>query len=342
MSIQFGVFDHMDRGEMPLADQFEQRLQLAEAYEAAGFDRLHIAEHHSTPLGMAPSPGIFLSAVAQRTRRLRFGPLVYPIKLYHPLRLTEEICMLDHLSRGRFEFGIGKGASSIELSLYSVDPANTEKQFAEAWTVIRQALTQDNVNFEGEFYRFSNVPVELKPLQRPHPAIWYGVSRPDGAERAAHKNYNIVCNLPPKAAKAVVDAYRSTWAATNNPDAAMPRVGIGRFLVVAETDAEARAIATRAFPRWQKSFLSLWERKGRAPPVRLPDRFEDVEEAGIGVAGSPSKVRDALCHHVQQSGVNYLVGRFAFGDLCLEESLRSARLFSDHVMPALRELTPAT
>src|SRR5215472_14192467 len=95
--LKFGVFDHLDRGHRSIAQLYEERLQIIEHLERAGFHAYHLAEHHSTPLGMAPSPNLFLTAVAQRTRRLRFGPLVYPLVLYHPLRLIEEICMLDHL-----------------------------------------------------------------------------------------------------------------------------------------------------------------------------------------------------------------------------------------------------
>ena len=87
--MDYGVFDHLDRGDLPLRDYYEARLTLIEAYEREGFYAYHLAEHHSTPLGMAPSPSVFLSAVAQRTRRLRFGPLVYALPLYHPLRLIE-------------------------------------------------------------------------------------------------------------------------------------------------------------------------------------------------------------------------------------------------------------
>src|SRR5215210_3340201 len=120
--MKFGVFDHMDRAGVPLAQQYEERLQLIAAYERAGFYAYHLAEHHSTPLGMAPAPSVFLAAVAQRTRTLRFGPLVYPLSLYHPLRAMEEICMLDHLSGGRLEVGVGRGASPHEMEDYGVDP----------------------------------------------------------------------------------------------------------------------------------------------------------------------------------------------------------------------------
>ena len=115
--LKFGVFDHLDRGGRSMSDLYEQRLQIVEQYARAVFYAYHVAEHHSTPLGMAPSPSVFLSAVAQRTKALRFGPLVYLLPLYHPLRLAEEIAMLDHLSHGRLEVGIGRGRSPIELML---------------------------------------------------------------------------------------------------------------------------------------------------------------------------------------------------------------------------------
>src|SRR3954469_17457218 len=103
--MQFGIFDHLDRNSLPLAAFYEQRLKLIEAYERAGFRSYHIAEHHFTPLGMAPSPSVFLACIAQRTRRLRFGPLVLPLSVHHPLRVVEEICMLDHISGGRLDLG---------------------------------------------------------------------------------------------------------------------------------------------------------------------------------------------------------------------------------------------
>jgi alkanesulfonate monooxygenase SsuD/methylene tetrahydromethanopterin reductase-like flavin-dependent oxidoreductase (luciferase family) len=111
MPLEFGIFDHLDDNGIPLADLFETRLKLTELYDRAGFRSYHIAEHHSTPLGMAPSPSVFLAAVAQRTKRLRFGPLLYVTPMYHPLRVAEEVVMLDHMSRGRFELGLGRGAS---------------------------------------------------------------------------------------------------------------------------------------------------------------------------------------------------------------------------------------
>lgn len=111
--VAFGLFDWMDRGTAPWYQLYEERLQLLEAADAAGFFGYHLVEHHATPLGMAPSPALFLTAAAQRTRRIRLGPLVYLLPFYHPLRLIEEVCMLDHLSNGRLELGIGRGSPPL-------------------------------------------------------------------------------------------------------------------------------------------------------------------------------------------------------------------------------------
>ena len=136
--MEFGVFDHLDRNDLPLHEYYEARLKLIEAYDAAGFYAYHLAEHHSTPIGMAPSPSVFLSAVAQRTHRLRFGPMVYALPLHHPLRLIEEICMLDQLSGGRLEIGFGRGSSPVEVAFYGQDPAKAQAVYAEARELILQ------------------------------------------------------------------------------------------------------------------------------------------------------------------------------------------------------------
>src|SRR4029450_189993 len=153
--VAFGLFDWVDRRQGPLGQLYEDRLRLLEAADAAGFAGYHLAEHHSTPLGMAPSPSVFLAAAAQRTIRLRFGPLVWPMPLHHPLRLIEEICMLDQLSRGRPELGFGRGAAPIELEYYGVDPQDAQEIYAEAVELVLKGLTHKVLDFEGRRFSFS-------------------------------------------------------------------------------------------------------------------------------------------------------------------------------------------
>jgi alkanesulfonate monooxygenase SsuD/methylene tetrahydromethanopterin reductase-like flavin-dependent oxidoreductase (luciferase family) len=334
--MKVGVFDHLDRAGPPLAEQYEDRLRLIAAYETAGVHAYHLAEHHSTPLGMAPSPNLFLSAVAQRTRRLRFGPLVYPLVLYHPLRLIEEICMLDHMSGGRLEFGIGKGASPHELQIYGADPTEwAPAAHQEALLVLMQGLTNDRLEFEGQIFKFKDTPIELRPLQQPHPPMWYGASRPEGAAFAAQNGFNIVANAPADRARPIYDSFREAWSDINDQGADFPLMGMNRFVVIADTDQGAAEIAGRAYQRWNRSFWQLWDARGPRPYAYYPDTFQEAEAAGFGVAGTVHKVLDTLQDQLGRSGANYLVCRFAFGDLTLSESMRSLELFAGKVMPFL-------
>src|SRR6202167_4234989 len=150
--MEFGVFDHLDRTGQKLPDFYEGRLKIAEAYDRSGFYGYHIAEHHSTPLGTAPSPNIFLAAVAQGTKRLRFGPMVFVLPLYHPVRLIEEICMLDQMSGGRLELSFGRGASPIEIALYDEDPAVAQEIYTEGVEIILQGLTQKALDYHGKHF----------------------------------------------------------------------------------------------------------------------------------------------------------------------------------------------
>src|ERR1700738_5552430 len=150
--MQFGIFDQNDRGPSPLAEQYENRLKLIEFYDQAGFRAYHMSEHHATPLNLTPSHSVFLAAAAQSTRRLRLGALVYILPAHHPLRLAEEICMLDHLSQGRLEVGIGRGASPHELEYFGTDPEAAPAIYVEAYNVIKQALTEREVSFKGKYF----------------------------------------------------------------------------------------------------------------------------------------------------------------------------------------------
>jgi len=209
--MEFGVFDHVDSNGLPLADFYEARLQLVEVYDRGGFYAYHVAEHHATPLGLAASPSVYLAAVVQRTRRLKFGPLVYTLPLYHPLRLIEEICMLDQLSGGRLQVGIGRGISPLETNCFGVDPEQRQRRYEATLRILLQGLTEKAVNFEGEFFRFSNVPMELAPLQTPHPPIWQGIASPDSAARAARDGRNFVSLSSSIETRALTDRYREAW-----------------------------------------------------------------------------------------------------------------------------------
>lgn len=332
--MEYGIFDHLDRNDLPLNEFYEARLKLIEAYERAGFYAYHVAEHHSTPIGMAPSPSVFLAAVAQRTKTLRFGPMVYALPLHHPLRLIEEICMVDQLSNGRLEIGFGRGSSPTEVKFYGQDPAQAQDIYTEARALILQGLTHKKLTFAGKYFSFKDIPMELEPLQKPHPPMWYGVHSVEAAERAAKQSLNMVSLDSAKDTRSYNDKYREVWSALH-ASKPTPKLGVSRFIVIAESDQEALTIARRAYPVWHNHFYFLFYLLGGKPAHPRPAEFDKMMEIGQAVAGNPETVRQFLQAQIEESAANYLVGQFAFGDLSLEESLRTVELFKNEVMPKL-------
>jgi alkanesulfonate monooxygenase SsuD/methylene tetrahydromethanopterin reductase-like flavin-dependent oxidoreductase (luciferase family) len=336
MKLEFGVFDHLDRNELPLHDLYEQRLQVIELFDRFGFYAYHVAEHHFTPLGMAPSPSVFLSAVGQRTKRLRFGTFVYALPAHHPLRVLEEICMLDHMSGGRLEIGFGRGSVPFEIAYYGQNAQERQNIYAERLELILKAFTAGTLTWQGRYDRFANVPMEMTPLQKPHPPLWYGAHSADSAERAARKGFNIVTNDAPDNARSIIDRYREVWQRTQSSNA-VPKMGLVRFIVIAETDGDALTIAKRAYLRWRSSFVYLSAMHGALPDSPLNvQSFDQLIGQGQAIAGSVDTVRVFLRKQLEISGANYLVGQFCFGDLSLSEMRRSVELFATHVMTALQ------
>ncbi len=289
--MEFGVFDHLDKNDLPLERFYRERLEIIEAYERAGVYAYHVAEHHLTPLGMAPSPSVFLAAVAQRTQRLRFGPMVYVAPLYHPLRLLEEIGMLDQMSGGRLDMAFGRGALRLALP--------------------------------------------IPPLQKPHPPLWYGIHSPQAAERAARAGMNVVGLDTVAELRPGIDRFRAVWKEARG-DAPLPKIGLGRFVVVGKSAGEARAAARRAYKRWYESFSFLSSLMGFGHRHSRPAEFDAIAEDGRAFAGAPEGAAEYVQKQLAATGANYFVGQFAFGNLTQEETLHSIGLFANEVMTMLR------
>lgn len=344
--VEFGLFDWLDRGPIALAEQYEQRLRMLEYADRAGYLIYHLAEHHGTPLGIAPSPSIFLAAAAQRTKRLRLGPLVYIVPLYHPIRLAEEVCMLDQISGGRLELGVGRDSSMFEVQMMGVDPAETRERYDEGMQVFLQALTSSEVTFDGKYHLFENSRMELQPVQKPYPPLWYPTSNPETIPWVAEQGYNTLWsfNTPTLAeTRRRLDIYKEHFprSRTNprrvNPHVGQPRYGIVRKVFVAETDEEAWRVAGEALPRFRDNFTFLWRMHGGGQ--QFLERLATVEqcvEQGILFAGSPATVRDRLWSFLEGTGGNYFGACFAWGSLSSEQIMRSMALFTEQVIPAFR------
>jgi alkanesulfonate monooxygenase SsuD/methylene tetrahydromethanopterin reductase-like flavin-dependent oxidoreductase (luciferase family) len=345
--MKIGLFDHLERSpDRPLTTQFDERLEFAAAADEAGLYCLHVAEHHASPLNMVPVPGVYLGAVARATRRMRLGPLVYLLPLVSPLRLAEEICMLDHMSRGRLEVGVGRGVSPFELRYHNVDHADSREIFADAFACLSAALTSDTFSYAGKHHTYANVPMSLRPLQQPHPAFWYGSSNTTGATWAGEHGMHFCANGPVALAKENIDAYRTALAVRGGP--AQPKadfpggvaIGLMRHIVVADTDAEAKRIAKPALEHHAASLN--WLRKLHGSDdltsrlnVHRGVSFESWQEMQMVVAGSPPTVAAELERQAKILGLNYLLAYLFFGTMTLADALRSLELFRGEVMPRL-------
>ena len=130
-TLEFGLFDWIEWDKSAPNEIFENRLRMLEYADRSGFYSYHLAEHHITPLSVSPSPAVFLAAAAQRTTNLRLGPLVFLLPFYNPIRLYHEICMLDNLSNGRLDLGVGRGVSPVEAAEFGVDLGISWEMFNE-------------------------------------------------------------------------------------------------------------------------------------------------------------------------------------------------------------------
>jgi alkanesulfonate monooxygenase SsuD/methylene tetrahydromethanopterin reductase-like flavin-dependent oxidoreductase (luciferase family) len=331
MKVEFGVIDHVDRQDEPIAKTYDSRLKLLELYDKAGFTTFHITEHHSTPLGLAPSPIVFLAAASRITERIRFAPLVLIATLYNPVRLAAEICMLDHLTKGRFEIGTGRGVSGVELGFFNVREQDAPAMYTEAMEVVMAALTRDTVDFHGKFFDFTNVPIELKPYQLPHPPLWYATNSPESAAKAARQNMNVVTLVGSAEAAKIIASYKEAWNASHGGSGKkMLKAGITRFIYVGESDRQAQERGAFGSRKFYESLVYLW-RKFNVTAMSLEEVIRSAEATLI--TGTPATVRARIERELEESGANYYVPRFAYGNLTHEESVRSLELFTSEVMP---------
>ena len=246
--------------------------------------------------------------------------------------------MLDQLSCGRLEMGIGRGISPIELDYFGLSKEDGPAMYREAFELILRGMEGGSLTFEGVHYAVQDMPVTMTPVQRPHPPLWYGVQNPAATEWPAENALNVITNQTSAAASQITESYTEAWLKAGRAEHDLPSLGMTRYIVIAETEEEAVTAASRAYPVWRKSFMALWDLHGQKPVgVNYPESFEGVMETGQGIAGAPEQVTDILRAQIATAGVNYLVCRFAFGDLTYEESRRSVELFSEQVRPHLSD-----
>jgi alkanesulfonate monooxygenase SsuD/methylene tetrahydromethanopterin reductase-like flavin-dependent oxidoreductase (luciferase family) len=296
-----------------------------------------------------PVPGVYLGAVARATKRMRLGPLVYLLPLYSPLRLAEEICILDHLSHGRLDVGVGRGVSPYEMKYHKVEHDRSRDIFTDAFKCLNAALTTDTLTYAGDYFAYENVPIAMHPLQQPYPPFWYGSSNEIGSTWAGEQGLHFVTLGPTPMAKANIEAFKKALAkrgAAAQPNAAFSGgavVGVQRHIFVADTDAEAHRFGK---PAMEVHLANLnWLRvkhghSGLTSRLNIPhgESYEGTLANGTVIAGSPQTVRAEIERQVKELGVNYLLTYLFLGTMPFADAKRSLDLFSTEIMPHLSKL----
>jgi alkanesulfonate monooxygenase SsuD/methylene tetrahydromethanopterin reductase-like flavin-dependent oxidoreductase (luciferase family) len=332
--VRFGIFDHFELRDEAPSQRYENRLQMIAAADAAGFWCYHKAEHHFTALDTAPSANLLFAAASQRTQHIRLGSLVYLLPFYDPVRLVEEICVLDQLTGGRLEVGIGKGINPVEHELWGHPRAEAKARFDAAFAIVRAGLQEGRLCHNAQH---PEAPLLLEPYQARGPGLWY----PGNYRYAGEHRLHTILGGPAAALVQPAREFAELCArpvANWNPGVDHPVLGVTRHVYVAPTDGAALERVQRAFPAYHANLISLWRRYDEPLP-NDPSLGGDValaRQMQVLVAGAPATVAEHLRMVSETVGTDYLVCAFTWGDLSHAEAMASLQLFVDEVMPACR------
>jgi alkanesulfonate monooxygenase SsuD/methylene tetrahydromethanopterin reductase-like flavin-dependent oxidoreductase (luciferase family) len=339
--LELGIFDWIEWRDAPAGEIFEHKLRIAEAADRAGFHGWHIAEHQGTPLSIDGSPSLVLSAAIQRTKRLRLGALTWCLPWYNPFRFYNEICMLDHMSGGRIELGVGRGVSPIESSYFAMQGVEESRErYRETLDVFFKASTADKLDHEGKHFSYKDLELYIHPLQRPYPPLWFPSSDRNSIDFTARHGYHTVLNTGNAEAGALYAQYRETWVehrgdpGRHNAHVAAPRLGKSQHVFVADTEREAAEIGLAAYQVWASHLTHLTRKHGKSSLLNVDPTSPAAPLRFVG--GTPGSVLQQLREVVRESRINYLLLVFSFGDLSPERAMRSMDLFVREVMPGLR------
>ena len=340
--MHFGIFDHVERRDPDLGSLYKDRLRLLARADQCGYFCYHVAEHQGTPLCMAPSPSLLLAAVASSTENIHFGPLCYLLPLYDPLRLVNEICMLDQLGNGRLEVGISRGVSPIEMGFFGITPDEARERFVEVLEIMELGLTQTQLSYDGTYYHYENVPLELGVVREPHPPIWYPTSGTRSVAWVAERGFQTVFLGAPDHVAEQVKLYHEHLRAGVKPEE--QKVGVLRYVMVAETDAEAMRAAAPAYEAHLANLRYLSRSRGRGTREEVPDtagaregspaELAGAVQRGWAAVGSPATVSEQIAEMVEQTGCNYLVFNPLLAATPIDRALAAVELFAEQVMPS--------
>jgi len=313
---------------IPLADVYQRAFARIEIMDQTGYDCVWLAEHHFNTYSVCPSINVMATHVAAHTRNLRIGLAVSLAAFYNPLRLAEEVAMVDVLSGGRVNWGAGRGFDRTEFTAFDVPVAESSDRFRECVEIVLAAWRNERLTYEGRFWRYDGIEVLPKPLQTPHPPVWLAATSLESIERAAEKGFDILQD--PHSTHAEIGAKRQHYYEVLRKHG-YPTEGrvipTARLLAVATTDGEAEEMA-RAGAEWTvSSYANAITRATPAPyAVAGVDPVERYMNNVI-LHGSPERVTDKILELRESIGLEYL--------MCAPLSHQSFTLFTEQVLPKL-------
>ncbi len=319
--MKFGIlqfFSWPDR-RVELPTVYERALQRIEVMERAGYDAVWLTEHHFNDYSVCPSIPVMGAYAAARTKRIRIGAAVTLAALYHPLRLAEEIALLDILSGGRVNWGAGRGFDLREFKAFGITPEASGARFHEAVEIVMRAWRDEKLTFKSEHFSFENIEVLPKPLQRPHPPMWAAAGSNEAVEWAASCGYSILMN--PHSTHAELGEQRRLYherLEEHGHSITGRDIPMARLLAIAPTDAEAADVAREGAKWLLRTYVNP---RGAASASDLLDRYV----GSVVIHGTPERVVDKIERLRAEIGLEYLIGA--------PLSHQSFVSFTDRVLP---------
>jgi alkanesulfonate monooxygenase SsuD/methylene tetrahydromethanopterin reductase-like flavin-dependent oxidoreductase (luciferase family) len=359
--MRFGTFFFFQAVPWLTHDEVVHReLEQMEWTEELGFDQIWLTEHHFIDYGLAVDPGTLAGVAAARTRRVRIGLAAAILPFHHPLRLAEQTALVDVISRGRLDVGVGRGNRPAEFRGYHVPQQENRERFEEAVEILKRAWTEERFSHAGRFFTVNEARVMPRPAQKPHPPLYQVCGSKESIEATAARGWPMLNSVLRGNAEQQLAANRDIYVGAlkklgrSETDIAtlLQDWGVSRQIYVAATDAEAQAEAKEAELWYQESFrrFVLPDRIEDAHPSLQPHfrqlaarlakvNWDDLVRETVAF-GSPDTVARKLAA-MRAAGVGHVLCWMNFGGLPQERIRRSMELFAREVMPALRATPPS-
>jgi alkanesulfonate monooxygenase SsuD/methylene tetrahydromethanopterin reductase-like flavin-dependent oxidoreductase (luciferase family) len=322
-----------------------EALREAELCDALGFDAIWLAEHHFDGGCAYVDPMTFATAIAVRTQQIKIGFAVVQMALHHPVRLAEQVALIDNLSQGRIIVGLGRGTAYnfYEYRGYGIDPQEAPARLLEAEEILTKVWTAKDYTHLGTYWQLQLPELRPRVYQQPHPPIIRACSGLDSTLEMARQGRPFLMNIQSdEITQQRLDLYRQTMAAAGYDAASIAHTvdncWAWRNIVVADTDGDAEAVGVPAF-RHMREHLNGARRRLNTPDEQRPmsttaPAARDTVEHGL-IYGSPATVCDKI-ETLQKIGIGGLILHFRLGSMPWEVTEHSLRLFAEHVMPEFR------